>query len=283
MIDLHLHSTHSDGTMTPAELVRAASRIGLSAISITDHDTVSATEEARREGETHSVEVIPGLEISSKHRGLDLHLLGYDFDWRNALLMSNLRRLQSARVQRNKNILEKLQKIGINLTEQDLRDEAGDGVAGRPHFARLLIKSGVVKNNEQAFSDYLKTGRCAYVPRYVLDIRDAIEMLHGAGGIAVLAHPIQLRCSHQELSKVVRELKDMGLDGLETYYPTQKKKVGKKIRELAVKYQMVETGGSDFHGEVRIGTAIAGATKHFMVPDELLGALKRYLSSKRLH
>lgn len=280
MIDLHLHSTHSDGTMTPSELVRKAADIGLSAISITDHDTVSALDEARNEGKACSVEVVSGLEISSKHRGLDLHLLGYDFDWRNASLVNNLKRLQVARDDRNQKILEKLQKIGINITEQDLKDEAGDGVAGRPHFARLLIKSGVVKNNQQAFSNYLKTGRCAYVPRYVLDVQEAIEMLHGAGGAAVLAHPIQLGCSYQELSGIVKELKQMGMDGLETFYPTQKGKTGKKIRELARKYQLLETGGSDFHGDVRVGTTIAGATKYFMVPEELLEKLKEYLSSK---
>lgn len=274
MIDLHLHSTHSDGTMTPSQLVKQAADIGLCAISITDHDTVSATDEAIREGEIYSVEVISGLEISSKYKGLDLHLLGYNFDWRNTELLKNLDRLQSARKERNKKIILKLQEIGINISEQDLKAESGAGVAGRPHFARLLIKSGVVKNNEQAFSHYLKAGRCAYVPRFVLDIHDAIEILHGAGGIAVLAHPIQLSCSLGELSMIIKELKELGMDGLETYYPTQKGKTGKKIRELAEKYQLLETGGSDYHGDIRHGTSMAGATRKFQVPAELLTKLK---------
>jgi predicted metal-dependent phosphoesterase TrpH len=274
MIDLHLHSTHSDGTMTPSQLVKQAAGIGLSAISITDHDTVSATAEAIREGEIHSVEVIPGLEISSKYKGLDLHLLGYNFDWLNTELLKILDQLQSARKDRNKKIIRKLQEIGINITEQDLKAESGAGVAGRPHFARLLIKSGVVKNHQQAFSRYLKVGRCAYVPRFVLDIHDAIEILHGAGGLAVLAHPIQLSCSFSELSRIIKELKELGMDGLETYYPTQKGKKGKKIRELAVKYQLLETGGSDYHGDIRHGTSMAGGTGKFQVPAELLTKLK---------
>ena len=274
MIDLHLHSTHSDGTMTPSQLVKQAAGIGLSAISITDHDTVSATAEAITEGKIYSVEVIPGLEISSKYKGLDLHLLGYNFDWLNPELLKTLDRLQSARKERNKKIIRKLQEIGINITEQDLKTESGAGVAGRPHFARLLIKSGVVKNNQQAFSHYLKAGRCAYVPRFVLDIHDAIEILHCAGGIAVLAHPIQLSCSFSELSRTIKELKELGVDGLETYYPTQKGKTGKKIRELAEKYQLLETGGSDYHGDIRHGTSMAGATGKFQVPAELLTKLK---------
>lgn len=281
MIDLHLHSTHSDGTMTPSQLVKQAADIGLVAISITDHDTVSATGEAIREGTIHSVEVIPGLEISSKYRGLDLHLLGYNFDWLNAELLRNLERLQSARKERNKKIIGKLQKIGISITEQELKAESGSGVAGRPHFARLLIKSGVVKNNEQAFSRYLKSGRCAYVPRFVLDIQDAIEILHGAGGIAVLAHPVQLSCSLSELSRIIKELKELGLDGLETFYPTQQGKTGKKIKELAEKYQLLETGGSDYHGTIRHGTSMAGATRKFQVPVELLNKLKAWKPVER--
>ena len=274
MIDLHLHSTYSDGTMTPSELVQKAAHIGLSAISITDHGTVSGTEEAMSEGSACSVEVIPGLEISVKHKGVNLHLLGYNFNWLDERLVNILDRLQSARKERNLEIIKKFQGMGIDITEEDLKNESGTGVAGRPHFARLLVKGGLVKNNDQAFSQYLKAGRCAYAPRFVLDAHDAIKMLHDAGGIAVLAHPIQLPCSFSELSMMIKTLKQLGIDGLETYYPTQRGKAGKKIRELAHKYQLLETGGSDYHGDIRIGTSMAGASKKFQVPEELLSKLK---------
>ena len=231
--------------------------------------------EALREGEKKAIEVVPGLEISVKHKGMNLHLLGYYFNWLDDQLGETLRRLQAARDERNRKIIAKFQEMGINLTGKELQGEAGSGVAGRPHFARLLVKKKIVKTNEQAFAHYLKAGRCAYVSRFVLDIREAIRILHEAGGIAIVAHPVQLPCSLSELSGIIGELKLLGLDGLETYYPTQRGDVFKKIRALAQKYQLLETGGSDYHGDIRKGTDMAGATKNFLVPDELMNTLKR--------
>ncbi len=140
MIDLHLHSTYSDGTMTPSELVKLAAGLGLSAVSITDHDTVSGTGEALDEGKRCSLEVVPGLEISVEHKGMNLHLLGYCFDWCDGKLVETLGMLQTSREVRNRKIVSKFQEMGIDLSEDELREEAGEGVAGRPHFARLLMK-----------------------------------------------------------------------------------------------------------------------------------------------
>ena len=275
MIDLHLHSTYSDGTLTPSELVKLAAAIGLSAVSITDHDTISGTEEAVDEGKRCSLEVVPGLEISVEHEGMNLHLLGYYFDWHDGRLVETLGRLQTSRAVRNRKIVSKFQEMGIDLSEDELQNEAGVGVAGRPHFARLLVKKNIVKTNEQAFAHYLKAGRCAYVSRFVLEIREAIELLHDAGGFAVVAHPLQLPCSVNELSGLLRDLKHLGIDGLETYYPTQRGEALKKIRALAEQYQLLETGGSDYHGDTRKGTSIAGASKNFLVPDELMNTLRK--------
>ncbi len=275
MIDLHLHSTYSDGTMTPAELVRLAAGLGLSAVAITDHDTVSGTEEALSEGTRCSLEVVPGLEISVEYKGMNLHLLGYFFDWRNGRLVETLEMLQTSREVRNKKIVSKFQEMGIDLSADELQDEAGEGVAGRPHFARLLVKKNIVKTTEQAFARYLKAGRCAYVSRFVLEIREAIEILHEAGEFAVVAHPLQIPCSMSELSGILRELKHLGIDGLETYYPTQRGDAFKKIRALAQQYQLLETGGSDYHGDTRKGTSIAGASKNFLVPDEIMNTLRK--------
>ena len=275
MIDLHLHSTYSDGTMTPSQLVKLAASTGLSAVSITDHDTVSGTDEALDEGKRCSLEVVPGLEISVAHKGMNLHLLGYYFDWHDGRLAETLEMLQTSRAVRNRKIVSKLQEMGISLSEEELQKEAGEGVAGRPHFARLLVKKNIVKTNEQAFAHYLKAGRCAYVSRFVLEIREAIALLHDAGGFAVVAHPLQLPCTLTELSGIVRELKYLGIDGLETYYPTQRGDGFKKIRALAQQYQLLETGGSDYHGDTRKGTSIAGAAKNFLVPDELMNTLKK--------
>lgn len=276
MIDLHLHSTYSDGTMPPKELVEKAAGIGLTALSITDHDTIAGTQEALTAGKVFSVEVIPGLEISSKFRDINLHLLGYQFNWQDRRLAEVLKRLQGARSIRNLEILSKLQSLGLEISEQDLIRESGNGVAGRPHFARLLVKCGVVKNNDQAFAQYLKKGRCAYAPRFLLDVEEAIDIIHGAGGIAILAHPIQLPCSFSELSEIIRQLKIAGLDGLESYYPTQKGKIGKRIKDLARTHQLLETGGSDYHGDVRPNSSMAGETGKFQVPDDLLAHIKAY-------
>ncbi len=273
MIDLHLHSTYSDGTMTPAELVKQGADIGLSALSITDHDTVSATEEALAEGKKYAVEVVPGLEISVKHREMDLHLLGYYFDWRDRGLLETLETLQGARDDRNRKIIKKLQAMGIALSDEQLQEEAGTGVAGRPHVARLLVKNNIVKNNQQAFSLYLKAGRCAYVPRFLLGSSQAIRILHDAGGYAVLAHPGQISCSMNELSGIINELKRQGIDGLETYYPTQRGDSFRKIRALAGKYELLETGGSDYHGDTRPNTSMAGTTNKFVVPDTVIKKL----------
>ena len=275
MIDLHLHSTHSDGTLTPAELVACAKKIRLSAISITDHDTVSATPEALAAGRGLGVEVISGLEISSEHEGVSIHLLGYDLEWQHPDLTAVLGRLQDARTERNRKILENFKGIGITLTYEELQETAGTGVIGRPHFARLLVNKGIVKNSDQAFGLYLKTGRPAYAPRFLLNLHEAIDIIHRAGGLVVLAHPIQLGYSAVDLAVFIGHLKKIGLDGIETYYPTQKGKFFKFLKKLATEHDLLQTGGSDYHGNIRPGTSMAGASRSLRVPRSLLGELRR--------
>jgi len=274
MIDLHLHSTCSDGTMSPGELVSMAARTGLSAIAITDHDTVAGTEEALEEGIVQGVSVISGLELSVAHKGMDLHLLCYDFDWKNKTLLSMLKRLQSARLDRNDKILGILNKMGIAITAEELSAESGGGLAGRPHIARLLVKKGCVKTMNEAFSRYLKKNACAYVRRFVLDSDEAINLAHMAHGLAVLAHPIQLGYSLENLPTLLENLKLLGLDGVECYYPTQKGKIQKKISKLAERFDLLQTGGSDYHGDIRPGTSLAGS-KRFSVPLELFERLMK--------
>lgn len=276
MIDLHLHSTYSDGTMTPEELINSAAQIGLTGLAVTDHDTIAGTEEAMAAGSNVNIEVVSGLEISSEYRGLNIHLLAYDFDWNNRKLAAVLQRLQESRADRNRKILEKLNKIGITINLEELAAESVSGVTGRPHFAKLLVKQGVVKTVDQAFEHYLKTGRYAYVPRYLLTIDEAINVIHHAGGVAVLAHPLHMNCSRSELPGIIRELKSAGLDGLETYYPTQNGRVGRQLKKLAEQFQLLQTGGSDYHGAVRSNTHMAGATSKFQVPDSLLADIKRW-------
>ena len=276
MIDLHLHSTHSDGTLTPAELVKMAANKKLIALSITDHDTISGTEEAVASGNACGVAVISGLELSVVHGTRYFHLLGYGFDWHDKGLNRGLTLLQRSRSKRNLEILAKLKEQGINISPDELKAESGEGQTGRPHVASLLVKKGIVRTMDQAFYNYLKKDGCAYVSRFIYTAEEAIEIIHRAGGVTSLAHPVQLGYSLNGLPELLCELKKFGLDGVETYYPTQKGKLRKKLSELALRFDLLETGGSDYHGSIRPGTTMAGGIK-FDVPEILYFNLAKRL------
>ena len=272
-IDLHTHSTFSDGTKTPEELVSLASKSGVTAISITDHDTIDGVPRALAAGEKFGVEVVPGLEISVVHKKKALHILGYYIDRCNEPLAAALRVLQEARDGRNEKIITKLQEIGVDATLEELNEISGMGQTGRPHIARLLMNHGVVSSMNQAFDQYLTKDAKAYVPRFAYSAEDAIKFIAEAGGLPVLAHPIQVDRTLGVLHKLLPELKSFGLQGVETYYPTQKKKMRKRIAKFAAESDLLLTGGSDYHGDIRPGTRLAGGNNVY-VPPELLDKMK---------
>ena len=272
-IDLHTHSTYSDGTKTPEELVSLASKSGVSAISVTDHDTIDGVAEAMAAGKQYDIDVVPGLEISVLHKKMALHILGYYIDSSNEILTTSLRVLQEARDGRNEKIIQKLQELGINATLEELQEISGMGQTGRPHIARLLMNHGVVRSMNQAFDQYLTKDAKAYVPRFAYSAEDAIGFIAGAGGLPVLAHPIQVDRTLGVLHKLLPELKSFGLQGVETYYPTQKKKMRKRIAKFAAESDLLLTGGSDYHGDIRPGTRLAGGNNVY-VPPELLKKMK---------
>ncbi len=276
-IDLHTHSWFSDGTKSPTELVDLARRSGVSALSITDHDTMDGVAEALTAGSEHGVEVVPGLEVSVVHRKTVLHILGYFMDMDNQALNAALAVLQEARDGRNEEIISRLKKQGISATVRELKEISGHGQTGRPHIAKLLMNHGMVRSIPQAFDDYLKKGAKAYVPRFAYSAEEAIALIRDAGGIAVLAHPIQLDRSLSLLSSLLPVLRGYGLVGIETFYPTQSKKMRKRIRKFAEKNDLLLTGGSDYHGEIRPGTRLAGGNNVF-VPPELLEKMKIWLA-----
>ena len=280
MIDLHLHSNQSDGTLSPAELVRMAAKKKLRAISITDHDTISGTEEAVEEGCIQNVSIISGLELSVVHGNFNFHLLGYGFDWKNKQLIKGLELLQESRNSRNIKILEQLKKMGIEISPQELNSESGQGQTGRPHIARLLVKKGIVKTIDQAFYKFLKKDGSAYVTRFIYHVEQAIDLIRQAGGTTSLAHPVQFGYSLEGLPQLLSELKLLGLGGIEVYYPTQKGKIRKKLKELALRFELFETGGSDYHGDIRPGTSMAGGVK-FDVPEELYERLLIHISAEK--
>lgn len=276
MIDLHLHSTHSDGTLEPAGLVRMAEKKNLAAISITDHDTVSGTGEAFEEGGKCGVQVISGVELSVLKGKNYFHLLGYGFDWKNKKLADGLAVLQDSRRARNDRMLEILHEMGIAIASDELAALSGGGQTGRPHFARILVEKGVVRTIDQAFERFLKKGAPAYVSRFIYPVEEAIQLIKDAGGVTSFAHPVQFGYSLELLPGLLSELKNAGLDALETYYPTQKGRIRKKLTELALQYGLLETGGSDYHGDIRPGTAMAGG-HGFFVPGHVLERLQPHL------
>ncbi|NOR25983.1 MAG: PHP domain-containing protein [Desulforhopalus sp.] len=279
-IDLHTHSTASDGTMSPADLVKYAHKKGLSAIAITDHDTIGGIAEAIVSGKKLGIEVVSGIELSVKYSDHNVHLLGYMFDCDHKELHVSLAQLQAGRFERNKKIIAKLNRLGLAIEFSELQKTAGSGQNGRPHIARLMIQKGFVRTMDEAFEKYLGHGALAYASRFAYGVKDAISLINNAGGIAVLAHPFQLDKSVDNLPHELHQLRDMGLDGIEVYYPTHSRKFRKRLISLAEKYSLLMTGGSDYHGSIRPGTTLAGG-KNVSVPAELLVKMKERVKQNR--
>ncbi|WP_457572680.1 PHP domain-containing protein [Desulfolithobacter sp.] len=275
-IDLHLHSIFSDGTATPEELVQMAAERNLGGIALTDHDTVDGIEPFMEAGKRHHVKTIAGIEISAQHRGFSLHILGYGLDPGCDSLRRWLDRVQQGRTERNQNILHKLRELGLHINDRDLDVFSHCGQTGRPHIARLLIKKGAVRTMDQAFNQYLRRGRPAWCARFAYTAEETIAMIHEAGGVAVLAHPGQIDPHVRIQPLLIRELVERGLDGIEVIYPGHGKKIQKELTRLAHRFDLLITGGSDYHGGNRPGSNLAGKNG-FCPPYTLLAELERRL------
>ena len=229
-VDLHTHSIYSDGTATPAELVRMAADCRLKGFALTDHDTTEGVGEAIRSGLELNVEVITGLEISALHHGYSLHILGYGIDPDNPDLRRWLARLQQGRVERNRKILEKLRRMGIDIKGEEVARLSRCGQTGRPHIARMLVEMGYVQTMNEAFKQYLGRNKPAWSSRFSYTAGQSIDIIHQAGGIAVFAHPGQLDPGMKVLPKIMQELKERKLDGIEIFYPGHTHKMKKRLR-----------------------------------------------------
>lgn len=273
-VDLHLHTTHSDGSCTPSELVRLAHQAGVTALAVTDHDIMTGVAQATAEGEHYGIEVIPGVEISSMIGQSELHILGYFLDWQDPILNERFTTLRESRHRRNPQIVERLQALGIDITYDEVRALAGSDSVGRPHIARALMDKHVVSSAKEAFDRFLANGKPAYVPRDLPNPAEAIQWIKAAGGLAVLAHPSWVRLADRSLIELVRELKVAGLDGLEVYYSTHASRQTREYLSLAQHLGLLVTGGSDFHGLTKpdIDVGIGKGTLH--VPTALLTKMK---------
>jgi len=253
--DFHSHTHVSDGSLSPTELVRRAQENRVTGFALTDHDTVDGIAEARAEGERLGIEVIAGIELSVNEDGgkRTMHVLGLGIDDRHAPLRAKLVELLGARVGRAERIVSHLQANGVQITLADIESQAGGGALGRPHVARALVACGAVRNVDEAFTRWLRRGRPAYEPNAALSARDAIALVHGAGGVAVLAHPPLSGGvdSPGGVAAYVERLVPLGLDGIEVWHPSHKATVCRRLRRIAATHGLLETGGSDFHGEDR--------------------------------
>ena len=277
-VDLHTHSTYSDGSLSPEELVNEACETGLVAIALTDHDTMDGTDELFAAGKRAGIEVMSGVEISANHEDKPIHILGYGMDINNQDLVSMLDHLQEIRKTRNEKIIIKLASLSIKIDRVELAATA-TGLIGRPHIARLLVKKGVVSSFDQAFRKYLGIKGSAYVETGRHSAAEAIRIITRAGGLAILAHPKTFGNSISKITKTVKDLKDVGLDGIEAYYPGHSSKILKKLIDIAEKFDLAVTGGSDFHGPVKPGVNLGGAPVMPPVPYSCLTKLKERLTS----
>ncbi|HEX5543920.1 MAG TPA: PHP domain-containing protein [Nitrospira sp.] len=273
-LDLHLHTTHSDGSCTPTEVIRLAHQAGVTALAITDHDITTGVAEAVAAGQECGIEVIPGVEISALADNSELHILGYFFDRQDSDLLGHLKTLRSARHRRNPLIIERLQTLGIDITYDEVRALAGTDSIGRPHIARVLMDKQVVPSAKEAFDRFLAEGKPAYVPRELPSPAEAIRWIKAARGLAVLAHPTWVKAGEQSLLDLVRRLKADGLDGVEVYYSTHTARQTREYLSLAQQLGLLVTGGSDFHGLTKpdIEVGIGKGTLH--IPVSLLSKMK---------
>ncbi len=277
--DLHLHSNASDGNLSPAAVVEEAKRCKIDAISITDHDSIDGVAEALQAGNEAGIPVVPGVEMSAYIHGpegredeeYELHILGYFIDIFNNNLIEQLQKLRDVRVERVRHIAAKLGTCGIDIEVERIINERSSAV-GRLHVALELIDQGVCKNVEDAFDRFLGTGKPAYVPKTKLTVPRTVEMIHQAGGCAVLAHPAYA----EGVENIMDELKAAGLDGIEVHYPGHNARTEAFWMKIAQKNDLVITGGSDFHGNAANDVQLGQETVSFVEVHKLLVRAEKY-------
>ncbi|MBI4642749.1 MAG: PHP domain-containing protein [Deltaproteobacteria bacterium] len=276
-VDLHTHSTASDGSYRPAEVVHLAKDAGLRAMALTDHDTTDGLAEALAAGAELGVEVIPGVEISTRHVGDSMHILGYFLDFHSGKLAERLAVLKQARKDRNPKIIAKLNALGLAITMEQVERISGGGQVGRPHIARVLLERGYVRTMQQAFDIYLKNGGKAYVAKFRFPPAEALEMIREAGGVPVLAHPFTLGLgSLGALRDLLRDLQALGLAGIETFYAEHTPEQEALYLKLAQELGLLVTGGSDFHGDNKPEVTLGNIRSRNRLTYDLVTALKAW-------
>ncbi len=274
-LDLHLHTTRSDGSLPPSEVLALAQKAGVTAPALTDHDIVDGIPEATAVGAELGIEVIPGVEISSRYAESEIHVLGYFIDWKDQAFQERLASLRESRHRRNPLIIEKLQALGLAITYEEVKTLAGTASVGRPHIARVLMQKGYVQSAKEAFDRYLGDRKAAHVPRELPDPAEAVAWIRAAKGIPVLAHPLWVKATGEVLVKLCGKLKAAGLGGIEVHYSTHTKLQTAEFLNLAKRLDLLVTGGSDFHGVTKPDIEVGVGRGDLKVPDKLLEPLRK--------
>jgi 3',5'-nucleoside bisphosphate phosphatase len=271
-IDLHIHSTASDGTLSPLDIVALALRVPLGAIALTDHDSIAGAREILLSGIPPDLGFLTGVEISAdpppSYPGPgSIHILGYGIRLDDPELNRILEKLQNARRDRNPQIISHLNKLGIGIRLEEVEKEAGDGQPGRPHIARLMVRKGVVNTIDEAFDRYLGHGRPAYAEKFRIESSHAVELVNAAGGIPVLAHPGLLELeTDEQLDDILQEMIAFGLKGVEVYFSEHSPEQTNRYAELARRYDLLMTGGTDFHGDIQPEVRLGVGRGNVLVP-----------------
>ena len=271
-IDLHTHSTFSDGTFTPSQLVKYAEEKGLKAFALTDHDTTEGIKEAKSI-ETN-VEVISGVEISTRYDKKEIHIVGLYVNENDADLNKQLKYYRKKRVTRNFEILEKLNSLGVDITIDDVKESCTGDVISRAHIAKALVSKGFVGSYTEAFDRYLGDNKCAYVPRETLNYEESMELITKAGGVPVLAHPLLYKMSDTNLENMMVKLRQKGLKAVEVYYSTHSNSDTQHVMAMANRVGLIYSGGSDFHGATKPKIDMGTGMGKLAVPYEILEKIR---------
>ena len=271
-IDLHTHSNYSDGTCSPAELVKRASDNGLSAFALTDHDSVAGIDDAIKavKEQKVSLKFIPGTELSVGYKSSDIHIVGLFINHHDKSFNEMSKMIIQRRIYRNNEMIKRFNDAGIPITMDELTDSNPDTVVTRAHFARWLIDHNFVSTTNDAFTKYLDTNSKFYVPREYITPEEGIDIIRKSGGVAILAHPLHYKLEEKELESLIGRLKDAGLGGIEVMYSNHIGQDEAYVRKLANKFDLLPSGGSDFHGANKPAIDIGKGRGNLAIPYEYL-------------
>lgn len=280
LIDLHTHSNCSDGTLSPADLVKHAVECNVTAFALTDHDNTDGLAAAFEAAAEMNIELVPGIEFSTEYLGTDIHIVGIDFDWKNKEFQHRIDYYRSERERRNQKMIDKMAADGIDISYGQMAESFGESLWTRAHFAKYLIAKGIVRDINEAFSDYLGDNCKYFIPREKVSPFEVVRLIRQFGGIPILAHPFQYKFSDETLRTLLTKLKECGLLGMEVYYSTHTKENCDYLLDLANEFDLAPSGGSDFHGSNKPDIELGSGKNNLQIPYSILEGLRSKLQEE---